>query len=65
VALKLIEHSSDADTCASIEAEMRGATLQARLADVDPRVVRVFGAGTWRASSTSPWSMSTGRTWRS
>jgi serine/threonine protein kinase len=29
----------------SIEAEMRGATLQARLADVDPRVVQVFGAG--------------------
>jgi tetratricopeptide (TPR) repeat protein/predicted Ser/Thr protein kinase len=45
VALKLIEHSPDADTCASIEAEMRGATLQARLADIDPRVVRVFGAG--------------------
>ena len=45
VALKLIEHSSDADTCSSIEAEMRGATLQARLADVDPRVVQVFGAG--------------------
>jgi len=45
VALKLIEHSSDADTCASIEAEMRGATLQARLADVDPHVVHVFGAG--------------------
>jgi serine/threonine protein kinase/tetratricopeptide (TPR) repeat protein len=45
VALKLIEHSTDADTCASIEAEMRGATLQARLADVDPRVVRVYGAG--------------------
>ncbi|HEX3742400.1 MAG TPA: serine/threonine-protein kinase [Bryobacteraceae bacterium] len=45
VALKLIEHSADADTCASIEAEMRGATLQARLADVDPRVVRVYGAG--------------------
>jgi len=45
VALKLIEHSADADTCASIEAEMRGATLQARLADVDKHVVRVFGAG--------------------
>ena len=45
VALKLIEHSADADTCASIEAEMRGATLQARLADIDPRVVRVYGAG--------------------
>ena len=45
VALKLIEHSADADTRASIEAEMRGAILQARLADVDPRVVRVYGAG--------------------
>src|SRR5580704_4894892 len=45
VALKLIEHSPDSDTCASIEAEMRGATLQARLADVDKHVVRVFGAG--------------------
>jgi tetratricopeptide (TPR) repeat protein len=45
VALKLIEHSADADTCASIEAEMRGSTLQARLSDIDPRVVRVFGAG--------------------
>jgi eukaryotic-like serine/threonine-protein kinase len=45
VALKLIEHSPDADTCSSIEAEMRGATLQARLAEVDPHVVRVFGAG--------------------
>jgi len=45
VALKLIEHSADADTCACIEAEMRGATLQARLADVDSRVVRVYGAG--------------------
>jgi len=45
VALKLIEHSPDADTCASIEAEMRGAVLQERLAAVDPRVVRVFGAG--------------------
>jgi len=45
VALKLIEHSSDADTCASIAAEMRGAVLQERLAAVDPRVVRVFGAG--------------------
>jgi len=45
VALKLIEHSPDADTCAAIEAEMRGATLQARLADIDPRVVRVYGAG--------------------
>lgn len=45
VALKLIEHASDADTVETIEAERRGAELQARLAAVDPRVVRVFGAG--------------------
>jgi tetratricopeptide (TPR) repeat protein/predicted Ser/Thr protein kinase len=45
VALKLIEHSADADTCASITAEMRGAELQGRLAAVDPRVVRVFAVG--------------------
>ena len=47
VALKLIEHSADADTCASIEAEMRGATLQARLSDVDPRVVHGFYRAYW------------------
>jgi eukaryotic-like serine/threonine-protein kinase len=45
VALKLIEHAADADTCDSIEAERSGAELQARLADIDPRVVRVFGYG--------------------
>ena len=45
VALKLIEHSADADSADAIEAERRGAELQARLAAVDPRVVRVFGAG--------------------
>jgi serine/threonine protein kinase len=45
VALKLIEHGNDEDTRASIEAEMRGATLQASLADIDPRVARVYGAG--------------------
>jgi tetratricopeptide (TPR) repeat protein/predicted Ser/Thr protein kinase len=45
VALKLIEHSTDADTVAAIEAERRGAELQARLAAIDPRVVRVYGAG--------------------
>jgi len=44
VALKAIEHSSDADTRDSIEAERRGAELQARLADVDPRVVKVYEA---------------------
>jgi serine/threonine protein kinase len=45
VALKLIEHADDADTRDSIEAERRGAELQARLADVDARVTKVFGAG--------------------
>ncbi|MGD0773290.1 MAG: serine/threonine-protein kinase [Candidatus Solibacter sp.] len=45
VALKLIEHSTDADTVAAIEAERRGAELQAHLAAIDPRVVRVYGAG--------------------
>jgi len=45
VALKLIEHAADADTIASIEAERRGAILQASLAAIDPRVVRVYGAG--------------------
>ena len=45
VALKLIEHGADADTVETIEAEGRGAELQARLAAVDPRVVRVYGAG--------------------
>ena len=39
VALKLIEHSADADTRDAIEAERRGAELQARLAAIDPRVV--------------------------
>ena len=45
VALKLIEHGADADTVDAIEAERRGAELQARLAAVDPRVVRVYEAG--------------------
>ena len=45
VALKLIEHSTDADTRDAIAAEMRGAVLQERLAAVDPRVVRVYDAG--------------------
>jgi serine/threonine protein kinase/tetratricopeptide (TPR) repeat protein len=45
VALKLIEHATDADTTASIEAERRGAELQAHLAAIDPRVVRVYGSG--------------------
>ena len=45
VALKLIEHSPDPDTCDFIEAERRGVVLQARLADVDPHVVRVYESG--------------------
>ena len=45
VALKLIEHGADADTVDAIEADRRGAELQARLAAVDPRVVRVYEAG--------------------
>ncbi len=45
VALKLIEHAADADTIAAIEAERRGAELQARLAAIDPRVVRVYDSG--------------------
>ncbi len=45
VALKLIEHSPDVDTRDAIEAERRGAELQARLADIDPRVVRVYDCG--------------------
>ena len=45
LALKLIEYSPDADTRDSIEAERRGAELQAKLAAVDPRVVRVYDCG--------------------
>ncbi len=45
VALKLIEHAADADTIAAIEAERRGAELQAHLAAIDPRVVRVYESG--------------------
>jgi serine/threonine protein kinase len=45
VALKLIEHAADADTRDTIAAERRGAELQAHLAAIDPRVVRVYDAG--------------------
>ena len=45
VALKLIEHAPDVDTRDAIEAERRGAVLQARLADVDPRVVPIYESG--------------------
>ncbi len=42
VALKLIEHSTDQDTRDAIVAERRGAELQAHLAAIDPRVVKVY-----------------------
>jgi hypothetical protein len=45
VALKLIEHSADADSCDAIEAERRGTELQARLAAVESHVVGVFEYG--------------------
>jgi tetratricopeptide (TPR) repeat protein/predicted Ser/Thr protein kinase len=45
VALKLIEHSPDADTRDAIDAERRGAELQARLAATEPRVTRVYDVG--------------------
>src|SRR5882724_7563096 len=45
VALKLIEHAADADTHETIAAERRGAELQAHLAALDPRVVRVYDFG--------------------
>ena len=45
VALTLIEHRADADTHDSIEAERRGAQLQAHLAAVDPHVTRIYDAG--------------------
>ncbi len=45
IALKIIEHGSDADTVDSIEAERRGSALQARLSAVDSRVVQIYDAG--------------------
>ena len=45
VALKLIEHAADQDTRDSIEAERRGAELQAHLAEIDPHVVKVYDCG--------------------
>src|ERR1700722_20437624 len=45
VALKLIEDSADADCRDAIEAERRGAELQARLAAVESHVVGVFEYG--------------------
>jgi len=45
VALKVIEHGPDADSRDTIEAERRGSQLQAKLAEIDPRVVKIFDAG--------------------
>jgi serine/threonine protein kinase len=45
LALKLIEHGPDADTRDAIDAERRGAQLQARLAAIDPHVVHVYQSG--------------------
>lgn len=45
IALKIIEHSSDADTVDSIEAERRGSALQVSLAAIDARVVQIYSAG--------------------
>jgi tetratricopeptide (TPR) repeat protein/predicted Ser/Thr protein kinase len=44
VALKVIERGGDPDSQESIEAERRGSELQAKLADIDPRVVKIFDA---------------------
>ena len=45
VALKVIEHSADRESSEVIEAERRGATLQAQLAAIDKRVVRIYETG--------------------
>ena len=45
VALKVIEHGTDADSRETIEAEQRGSQLQAKLAEIDSRVVRIFDSG--------------------
>jgi len=45
VALKIIEQGPDPDCHETIEAERRGSELQAKLAEVDSRVVKIFGAG--------------------
>lgn len=45
VALKLIEEAPDQDTRDFMEAERRGAMLQARLAEVDPHVAKVYDCG--------------------
>jgi tetratricopeptide (TPR) repeat protein/predicted Ser/Thr protein kinase len=42
VALKVIEQGPGAESRETIEAERRGSQLQAKLAEVDPRVVKIF-----------------------
>ncbi|MFN7999221.1 MAG: serine/threonine-protein kinase [Bryobacteraceae bacterium] len=42
VALKVIECGPDPDSHDSVEAERRGSALQAQLAEIDSRVVRIF-----------------------
>jgi len=44
VAIKVIEQGPDADSRETIEAERRGSQLQAKLAEIDSRVVRIFDA---------------------
>jgi eukaryotic-like serine/threonine-protein kinase len=45
VALKVIEHAADPEIAEIIEAERRGIRLQAHLAAIDPRVVRIYNTG--------------------
>jgi serine/threonine protein kinase len=45
VALKLIEYSADPEAAEVIEAERRGAQLQAHLAAIDARVARIYDSG--------------------
>lgn len=45
VALKLIDVGTDQDTCEVLEAERRGAALQDRLSEIDPRVAHIYEAG--------------------
>ena len=42
VAIKVIEQGPDADSRETIEAERRGSQLQAKLAEIDSRVVKIF-----------------------
>ncbi len=45
VVLKLIEHARDEHTQIIIDAEKRGAALQARLHELDPRILQVYEYG--------------------